>query len=728
LSTDPGVKTIEVGVGGLLTRARKRVVVDTPAAAAMLLAGLLLCAFVVRVLLALRVPAPWVMPDELTYTETSRSFLSSGHYLLYDQPYSILTIYPVLISPAWLAGSTHTAYTLVRAINVGLMTLGAIPLYLWARRLVAPRWAVFAVVLYLLMPGFVYSSEILTENAFVPAMVLAMFALASALERPTLVRQLLALAAIALAAVARTQGIILLAVLPTAIAVALLFDVIAADPGTRRGVLRDKLRSFLPSLGAVVLAVVGYVIYEAVRGRSLAQGLGTYHAVLSTHYAVRPVVRWSIYNLGELAFSVGFVPVSALIVLFGLACRRTTAPSAAERAFLALTAAVVLWIVVQIGAFESVFSLRIEERYMFSLDAPLFLALVVWLARGLPRPSRLGAVAALAPVVFLLAIPYMSFFREDLFNDTFGLIPLWRLSTLLGANVGDLPILVAAGALLAGLLFATVPRSWARAAVPVAVGGFLVLSSASVLAEVVYQAKSTRAAGGLTGDPSWIDHAVGSNARVEVIYTPDISNPHVVWQAEFWNRSVRRLFGVAAQDPSIPDLSASIDGSGLIHPSLPPSSPDMHAHLFVAANDVDIAGTRIAAAGQLVLWRTAGPLRLAAQVTGLTQDGWTGPTASYTLYVVPPTTRYVVVNLAQIKLTGLPTEHVNVTVGRAGTTAFWEQRSVTVPPGTTRHLLLPLRRGPFQVALSVTPTFSPSTFGLSDTRTLGVRATFGLSR
>jgi len=42
------------------------------------------------------------------------------------------------------------------------------------------------------------------------------------------------------------------------------------------------------------------------------------------------------YHLGELAFSVGVVPVSALIVLFGRACRRATAPGTPERAFLAL--------------------------------------------------------------------------------------------------------------------------------------------------------------------------------------------------------------------------------------------------------------------------------------------------------------------------------------------------------------------------------------------------------
>jgi hypothetical protein len=723
-----GVKTSEVSLAGRLALARKGAAIDGPAAAALLATWLLLVALVARALLALHVAAPWIMKDELGYAETSRNFLSGTDYL-FQAPLGLHTTYPALVSPAWLAGSTTTAYTLVKVINVGLMTLGAIPLYLWARRLVAPMWAVLSVVLYLAMPGFIYSSEIVTENAFLPAMMLALLALALALERPTLRRQLLALGAIALATAVRAQGVVFLAVLPTAVALVLLLDAIAAAPGTRRSAVVDKLRRFWPSLGAVVLAVVAYVVYEAARGGSLSQGLGDYQSVVSAHYALRPVLRFSAYHFGELAFSVGLIPVSALIVLFGLACRRATAPGAAERAFLALTTAAIVWFVLEAAAFAAQFPPhRIEERYMFYLDAPLFLALVVWLARGLPRPSRLGAVAVLAPAVLLLALPYDTFFTEALPNDTFGLIPLSRLTMRLGANAGDVPVLVGAGALVAGLLFAVVPRSWGRVVVPVAVGGFLAASSASVFAEVSFLANATRHAGGLTGDPNWIDRAVGNHARVEMLWTPDITDPHVIWQMEFWNRSVRNVFDLPAGDPGQVGGPASIDDrSGFVRPSLPPGSPDLHAHLFVTANDVDVAGTPIAAAGQLMLWRTAGPLQLRSSVTGMTQDGWTGATAGYTVYVAPPGTRHVVLNLAQVQLAGLPTARVRVSVGPAGTTTAWEQRTVTMPSGGVRHLRLPVRHAPFQMAVSVSPTFSPSQFGLADTRTLGVRASFSLS-
>jgi hypothetical protein len=699
---------------------RVRAVVETPAAVPVAVGGLLLAAFVARVLLARHVLAPWIMPDELVYGETSRSFSSTGHFLFRDQPEAIRTIYPALISPAWLAGSTHTAYTLIRAINVTLMTLGAIPVYLWARRLVAPLWAVLAVVFYLSIPGFVYSAEILTENAFLPATMLALFAMSIALERPTPVRQLLALAAIALATACRLQGIVFLLVWPTAIALSLLFDAVATRPGERGAAARVRLRRFWPSLGLLAVVVVAYVTYEVGRGRSLWSGAGVYRQVSSAHYAIRPALHWIAYHLGELTFSVGLIPLSALIVLFGLACRRATAPAPAERAFLAVTTAAVFWVVVQIGTFASHFSLRIEERYMFELGPVLLLALVVWLARGLPRPAGLTAAAVLAPAAFLLALPYTSFFNQALFNDTFGLIPLWRLSTRLGTNAGDLPVLVGAGTLAAGLLFATAPRSWARIVVPAAVLGFLTLSSGSVFATVTWLSAATRHAGGLAGDPSWIDDAVGQNARVDLVYTSDIADPHVAWQAQFWNRSVQRVFGVTGQDPSRPDLTVPVDpASGRLLPPLQPGSPDLHPRFVVAAKGVDVVGTPVASAGGLALWRVRQPLRLGSLSTGITPDGWTGATANYIRYAVPTGAREVVLHLSRSGLPGLPAAKVRVTLGHL-------TRTVTVPGNGGTVLRLPARRAPFTIRLSVSPTFSPSQFGSPDTRTLGVRASFGV--
>src|SRR5215211_818047 len=170
-----------------------------------LVSVLLAASVIARILMARHVLAPWAMGDELRHSELANSFVATRHYVLREQPYHLPSIYPALISPAWLADSMKTTYALAKGFNVALMTAAAIPLYAWARRLVRPAYAILAVGVYLAIPSFVYTADLLTENAYVPAVVLALLVLALALERPTIPRQLLALALAALV-VARPEG------------------------------------------------------------------------------------------------------------------------------------------------------------------------------------------------------------------------------------------------------------------------------------------------------------------------------------------------------------------------------------------------------------------------------------------------------------------------------------------------------------------------------------------
>jgi hypothetical protein len=705
-----------------------RAVVDSPATVTVVAAVVILAGFVSWVLLDRYVLAPWIMEDELRYASMARSFASAGHYLFREHPDPVPTVYPALISPAWLAGSVHTSYTLTKAINAALMTAGAIPLFLWGRKLAAPIWALLAVVLYLAMPDFAYTGMIMTENAYVPAVILALFAAAVAIERPTILRQLLALGAIALPVAARLQGLVLVPVFVVAIGLALMFDAVAAAPGERRSVVVSRLRSFWPTLGALVLTALLYVGYEAARGGGLSSGLGGYQTVTHVHYSFGAVVRWSAYTLGELSYASGLLPVAALILLVGLACRRATAPLPAERAFLAVATPFVLLTVVQIGAFASHFSLRVEERNAFNVLPVLFLALAVWLGRGLPRPAALTAAAIVAPVAFLLALPWESLISTGaFFTDTLSLIPLWRLSSELSGGAGDVRILTGLGALFAGILFASIPRRWATFAVPAAVGGFLVLSAGSVFAQVTFHSRATRYAGGLAGDPSWIDQAVGKKARVQFLYTTDIDiDQHILWQSEFWNRSMRRVYGVTSQDPSIPDLSAPLDpATGLIRPNLPVGSPDAQPRYVVAGSNVAVAGKRIAQAGSLALFRVKRPLGLASLVSGIQPDAWTGATADYTRFRDLGSRRLNVL-VWRPRLSGPPPAHVTITVAPLRKGSAPETKRWTLQNGKRHLFALHLPSGPFRVHLAVDPTFSPSQYGLADTRTLGVQVSFNL--
>src|SRR5262245_22219053 len=181
-----------------------------------------------RYWLARAVKTPWILVDEFLYAEEAKSFAANAHYEIRGATGPILSyLYPALISPAWLARSMTTTYALAKAINAVLMTLVAIPVYLWGSRIASRWWALVAVALTLLIPAFFYTGELMTENAFFPAFVTAAFAIALVLERPTLARQALMLAAFLLTVAVRFQGLVLLAVLVTAILLKLFFVLLA---------------------------------------------------------------------------------------------------------------------------------------------------------------------------------------------------------------------------------------------------------------------------------------------------------------------------------------------------------------------------------------------------------------------------------------------------------------------------------------------------------------------
>jgi hypothetical protein len=141
--------------------------VKTPRAP-LALAGLVAGAMLVRLWVVHQFKAPQVLCDEFIYGGIARSFADSGHLLLRGEP-SVKSLYPVLIAPAWLFSSTARSYELAKAINVVLMTLVAVPVYLWARRLVSPWYALLAAALVLLIPSFHFAGLLMTESGHLPA-------------------------------------------------------------------------------------------------------------------------------------------------------------------------------------------------------------------------------------------------------------------------------------------------------------------------------------------------------------------------------------------------------------------------------------------------------------------------------------------------------------------------------------------------------------------------------
>src|SRR5207237_10581747 len=155
-----------------------------------------------------RMVAPWIMVDEIVYSELAKSFAATGHFLVRGRPSgSYGFVYPVLISPAYrLYGSVPQAYEAAKAINSVLMSLAAVPAYFLARRVLRPPLALVAAVLTILIPSMAYTGTLMTENAFYPAFVLVALALVLVLERPTWIRQVVLLALCAFAFAIRAQA------------------------------------------------------------------------------------------------------------------------------------------------------------------------------------------------------------------------------------------------------------------------------------------------------------------------------------------------------------------------------------------------------------------------------------------------------------------------------------------------------------------------------------------
>jgi hypothetical protein len=702
--------------------------ITTWRAASLVTAALVLVAVAARLWLTTRIPTPWILVDELLYSEYAKSFAAGGHFLVRGEVGPALgRVYPAVISPAWHAEHMSTVYDVAKGINVVVMTLAVVPVFLWARRLVSPLYATVAAALTLALPAFVYTDSLMTENVFFPVFVLALYALALALERPTVLPQLLVLGALLLAVAVRVQALVLVPIFVTALALKVLLDLRSAGTRPSLRTTAAAVRPYALSLVLILAAACAYALWKVSQGVSITSGLGGYAGTASDVYSARAAFRWVVYHFAELTLLVGVIPVSALIVLFGLSCAKRNDFRPAERAFLATALAGIVWLVIEVGIYASRFSLRIEERNMFAVAPVLFLALVLWLHRGLPRPAALTTVAAVVPVALLLTLPLESLLNISILSDTFGLIPFWRLTSRLSGGVNDVRIVLAAGALAAGIAFAVIPR---RIAAPLAVGAvaaFLIGSSYSVFGSIRTFAQGLD---GFTGasNRSWIDDAVPANERVAFFFG-GVADPSaeskILWETEFWNRRLSSVYYLGQAEGSVlPYLPASPDprtGRIAVGGSGTP-------RYVVAPSSLGLVGRRLAATSSLALYKVRPPLRLDETVDGIYPDRWMGADAGLTRYV--PAGRTVRVTVSRTGWHGpdVPgTVRVDVRRLTNGTTPAKPAavRTWTVHSGDQRTFTLPAPAPPYRVEVHIDPTFSPVQFGLPDARQLGAQVAFG---
>jgi hypothetical protein len=686
------------------------------------LGAALVAAVALRVWFTTSDVSPWIMVDEVIFSEQARSIAHHGNLDVRGQSYGVFSlVYPLLIAPAWLFSSGKEAYEIAKGINAALVTLGALPLYLWARRLLPMFESVLVCALALLIPPLLLAGNVMSDNAFFPAFLFAAFAIALALERPTRGRQALALGAVALACAVRLQGLVFLLVLPSAVLVHALLQ-----PEAARGAgaaLRRTARSFRPTALAFVAVGLAYAAVVLGVGASWSSALGGYQVTTRVGYSAGDAARWIGYQFGELELASGFLAIPALLALLAWALRRRAETTSAERAFLAVTISALFWLGIQTGVFASRFADRVEERLMFCVTPLLLLALVLWLWR-LPRvPRVLKAVAFAIPGALLLALPLGRLLTPAIYSDTFGLIPF---AALLGSISLDAVRRIVIGAtVLTGALFVFGPRALVQLVVPTALAGFLAVSSVTAYRHMAKASRAEEATSQTDGRIAWIDAAVGSGADAGFLLTPEV-DPRALWQLEFWNQALGPVYVLGQTEPGgLPHTTVTIDPrDGDVEGSGPRPLPPyvVLPRTYVAAGDV------VARQGYWVLYRPRAPLRLTSRVLGVASDGWISHRASDTVYQRSPTSSStMVVRVSRASWGGqdLPSP-VRIEARSLRTGRLLAKRTWVVHSLATKTFPLGRLPEPYRVTVRVRRTFSPADFGLADQRQLGAQVGFQL--
>ncbi len=661
------------------------------------LAGLVVVSAVFRYGLSRRVVAPWIMVDELIYSELAKSFAQTGHFLIRDVHHGAYgVVYPLLIAPAWrVFGSVADAYAAAKALGSVLMSLTAIPVYFLARRLLTPIPALVAALLAVAVPSLMYTGTLMTETVFYPLFACVALALVLALERPTIQRQLVLLALCVLAFLTRSQAIVLIPAVATA-------PLLLAWLDRRR--LR-MLADFRVLYGTLALGVVGVLAVQLFRGHSPYDVLGSYSVTGHATYRPDQVLKWLLYHVAELDLYLGIAPFAALLLLTFVG-RSLDRPL---RVFLAGALPLTAWLLLEVGAFASALSPRIQERNLFYL-APLFLiALLAWIERGMPRPPRAAAIAAVLAAALPGALPYHRLIDVSAESDTLALLPLWWLQERV-VGLDTIPVVVVAAAAAIGLLFLSISPRYALVLPAVVLLWFAFATERIERFDHGFPKASVGALyQGITAPRrDWVDAAVGRSADVAFVYSGQdpTQQPLTLWENEFYNRSIGPVYDLRQQSTgSLPETQVTQRADGVL---LADGKPVRHAYVL-SEESVPLAGAVVASDERkgMALRRTDGLVRIGYRVSGLyPNDTWSGKRVTYT----------------RLRCTGgavtAQLERDPNLIGGPQTVRA-EGRSVTFRSNDEATLTVPLRprNGVCRAVFTVTPTAVP---GPADPRVLGV--------
>jgi len=567
----------------------------------------------------------FLMTDELLYERLAFSIVRTGSPLpsLRGQHVPLTNfLYPLVL--AAVARNDLVPQFLVRAhtLNAILMTSAAVPAYLFARDVLSSRLGAYAVsALSVLVPWLVLASFLLTESVAYPAFVWAAYLVQRAVARPSIAGDVLALAGVLLATLARTQLAVLFIVVPIA--------AVLREPHPRTAVVRHRVF-------AAATAVVVLVAIAIVASGHASSALGSYAILTKGSFLSGGTPRALAQHAATLALGLGLLPaLLGAAWLTARAVQREPGPLVASLA--------IILVLVEATSFDLNFGAQIPyDRYLFYL-APLLLTGFVGALEDARLPRWSLVVPGVVLVAGLLTAPLPTFVKLNVETPVATLDGYLRRT---GGGVGGARAMLVACLALLLLIFVLARLFLGRRLVAVVL---VVATAAALTGETVYAFDRLLSVDGTAGRPitvsqggvfDWVDKTVGPNASVTMIPYAQITDDFWAtaafwWDLEFWNRSVVRAAypgnKYAEIQATFPKLPLHFDPrTGIANVSPTP---------YVAESDLETRfrfdGPTVTVQRNVRLIDAGSHWRAAWLSFGLDDDGYTDPSRVATVRVFP---------------------------------------------------------------------------------------------
>ena len=497
-----------------------------------------------------------VQTDELQFVRLAVSIVDGSlHPELRGQDVSTLNqLYPALLAPLYGLLGTPDAFKAAHWLNAFLMSSAAIPAYLLARSVGVSKLAGYVVAaLTVSVPWLALGDMVRDDAVAYPAFTWAAFAMQRALPAPSPRRDALALGAILVAALARTQFVLLGPVLLVTVALHEgLGGYVAARSKPSRDELIERLRGHWLLFAAAALAL----LYGAIRG--FGSVLGSYQATAASGDLLPPGLYGNAaMHLSMVAVAIGVLPVTFAV---GWAARSIVRAEDRRRhayAVLLLVAGVAVIVA------ASSFVLRNAgtnpyDRYFFYIVPLALVGMAVCIEEG---RRNMWAAAGAALLFALIAkhgywLPALPPFHQS---------PVSAFNSVLDFHAGRVGLTGAEaarwGGLALGLAGAAALRFVSsRVFLPVLGAGLLVFGAAETRS-VFRTMGGTQLGAPIDTGRDWIDRATPDGAGVAMLPTffveippgdPNVNDfvtARLWWDTEFWNKRVHDVY-ITSYDPN----------------------------------------------------------------------------------------------------------------------------------------------------------------------------------